>query len=56
MPSILQTYIERMDEHPYAIHTSCIGPKGNSLGKLVEIVVKGAKVDGCKPSFQARLR
>ncbi len=34
---------------------ACIGPRGTYFGKLLVIVVKQAKVDGCKPSFQARL-
>jgi hypothetical protein len=33
----------------------CNGPIGTYFGKLLEIVVKWAKVDGCKPSLQARL-
>jgi hypothetical protein len=26
----------------------CIGTRGTYFGKLLEMVVKGAKVDGCK--------
>jgi hypothetical protein len=33
-----------------------IGPRGSYYGKLLELLLKGAKVDGCKPSFSARLR
>jgi hypothetical protein len=33
-----------------------IGPRGSYFGKLLELLLKGAKVDGCKPSFSARLR
>jgi hypothetical protein len=31
-------------------------PEGTYFGKLLEQSLKQAKVDGCKPSFQARLR
>jgi hypothetical protein len=34
----------------------CIGPRATYFGKLLlEIVVKRAKVDGRKPTFQDRL-
>jgi hypothetical protein len=32
-----------------------IGPIGTYFGKLLEILLKQAKVAGCKPTFQARL-
>jgi hypothetical protein len=31
-----------------------IGPRGAYFWKLLEISCKQAKVDGCKPSFQAK--
>jgi hypothetical protein len=33
-----------------------IGPGGAYFAKLLEVLLKGAKVDACKPSFEARLR
>jgi hypothetical protein len=32
-----------------------IGPRGRYFGKLKEHILKGAKVDECKPSFSVRL-
>jgi hypothetical protein len=32
------------------------GPRGTYFGKVLGILLKQAKIDGCKPSFQARLR
>ncbi len=34
---------------------ACISPITTYFGILMEIIVKQAKVDGCKPSLQARL-
>jgi hypothetical protein len=34
----------------------CIAPRTTYFGKLLEILVKWAKVDGCKPMLQAKLR
>jgi hypothetical protein len=34
------------------LHPSTLG---SYFGKLLELLLKGAKVDGCKPSFSARL-
>jgi hypothetical protein len=32
-----------------------ISPIGSYFGKLLELLLKGAKVDGCKPSCSSRL-
>jgi hypothetical protein len=34
----------------------CIGLRATYFGKLLELVVKWAKIDGCKPTFQAKTK
>jgi hypothetical protein len=47
---IITVYYNEVSSRPY------IGPRGSYFGKLLELLPKGAKVDGYKPSFSARLR
>jgi hypothetical protein len=53
LSKILSIYSTQLQEELSSFPS--IGPIGIYFGKLVELLLKQAKVDGCKPSFQARL-
>ncbi len=58
VPSAHKTYVKHIitvNRHKVP-HMPCIGPRTTYFGKLLEFFFKKAKIDRCKPSFQARLR
>jgi hypothetical protein len=58
LPSLKNTY----EKHIITVNSqkvpqmACIAPRATYVDKIQEILVKWAKVDGCKPILQARLR